>query len=116
MRQKRKTKADRAVAFEVSQSAAWTKFQTKLCKIQTFVAAELLARNAPRPDAPGPIFYSNLAFFLQTFHLPSGANPTELRHYLALMNRLDASGGLKPGVKDRVAKSIMARLETAPPT
>jgi hypothetical protein len=81
-------------------------FLTRLDKVSTFVEAERLAIETPPQGSPGRKFYSNLAFFLQSFTVPAGSNYAERRSYLGLIQRLDAAGMLKPGVGKDVEQQL----------
>ena len=91
MAHKRKTKAQRKQERDDADRRAWDVFRPRLEALETYVDAKLLMAEAPRPDAPGRRYYSNLAFFLQTLVVPADSTYEERALYLRFIQRLDAA-------------------------
>ena len=109
MAKARRTQADRDRECAASEQRAWDEFLPKLAALQTIVEAQLLVARGPRPDAPGRRYYSNLGFFLEVFTVPAGSNQTERELYIKFIQRLEATGALKPGA----APDILAALRSS---
>lgn len=105
---RRRTEKDRRRDREEAERLAWERFRPRLEGVKDYVEAKTLTLEAPPPDAPGRRFYSNLAFFLGDFAVPHGSSDAEKGLYIGLMERMDAAGNLKAGVKDRVVSALRA--------
>ena len=106
----RKTQADRDRERAAAEQQAWEEFVPKLAALQTIVEAQLLVARGPRPDAPGRQYYSNLGFFLAAFTVPAGSNQTERELYIQFIQRLEATGALKPSVAPGILLTLRSSL------
>jgi hypothetical protein len=103
---RRLTKAEKQAKWDAAYARVWEGFRDRLAAAQNFVHAGLLVRSAPSPSTPGHQYYSNLGTLLQSFVVPNGSSPEERRLYIALIERLNATGVLKPGVGQRVVEAL----------
>ena len=88
------------------------KFKNSLNRCKNFVEAQLLVkRELPPVNAPGRQYYSNLIFFLNTFHTPGSASKDELILYRDFIERLDKTGQLKPGEGQRIIDKLNKDIE-----
>src|SRR5882724_548977 len=97
MARKRKTASERRQEEADAEGRAWREFNARVREIESFAEVKAFAEGpAPRSGAPGRQFYSNLAFFLGAFKVPSGSNRAERTLYLHLIQRFDETGQLTP--------------------
>ncbi|MGB7922015.1 MAG: hypothetical protein WCF57_02090 [Pyrinomonadaceae bacterium] len=108
----RKTKAQRDHEWREAERREWETFRPKLDALQSYAEARQLVAEAPPPDAPGRRYYSNLGFFLQNFTVPMGSSYAERALYLQFIQRLDADGALKPGVRQQVEEALRHAMKT----
>jgi hypothetical protein len=87
----------------------WDRFRARLEGLTSFPEAQLLVDEALPPDSPGRRYYSNLGFFLQDFTVPAGSSYAEKELYLQFIQRLNATGALKPGAAQRLRMSYGVR-------
>ena len=106
MARNRKSKADREREYREADRRVWNEFSSKMSKVQTFIEAQILVNEAVPPDSPGRRYYSNLGFFLQAFTVPYGSNYDERVLYLEFIRRLDQSGQLKPGAREKIEDDL----------
>ncbi|KYF96109.1 hypothetical protein BE20_04455 [Sorangium cellulosum] len=89
----------------------WPVFKAKLEKTGTIAEAEALRRQAVPEGTPGRKFYSNFGTFLvKSFMIPDGAGYAELLLYLDFLQRLVASGELKPEYLSEIEGPIRRAL------
>jgi len=94
------------------EKIVFERLKNSLNKCKNFVEAQLLVkRELPPVNAPGRKYYSNLIFFLNTFHTPGSASKKdELILYRNYIIRLHETGQLKPGegpgIIDKLNKDI----------
>ena len=112
----RKTKAQRDQEYADAKCRVWEIFRPKLDAVQSLAEAYKLVAETPPPDAPGRTYYSNLAFFLQCFGVPGGSSYTEKALYLQLIARLDATGILKAGAREKVESDLRQAMEAEMPS
>lgn len=112
MSRSRKTKAERDHEHHEAERRAWEAFRPKLEALQSYPEARKLVAQAPPESAPGRGYYMNLGFFLQSFTIPLGSSYEEKALYLQFIQRLDARGGLKPGVGQQVEAALRRAMET----
>jgi len=87
-------------------------FRNSLNKCKNFVEAQLLVkRELPSVNAPGRQYYSNLIFFLNTFHTHGSASKDELILYRDYIIRLHKTGQLKPGEGQRIIDKLNKDIE-----
>ena len=115
MRKHRKTRAERNLEWRRAEGRSWGEFLPKLESLATFADARRVVDEAPPQDTPGRSFYSNLGFFLHTFAPPAGASGTELSLYIQFLQRIDAAGELKPGVKDTLIRVLQEARDAKRP-
>lgn len=115
MPRRRKTKAERAQESRELDRRAWEEFRPKLGALQSYDDALALAYHSPPPDSPGRRYYSNLAFLLQGFAPPMGSGRHEKMLYLQLIQRIDAAGQLKPGIRTQIEADLRASIERDDP-
>jgi hypothetical protein len=111
MARKRKTAAEQRQESAARECRAWDGFASQLEAVKSFAEAQALVANGPRVGEPGRRYYSNLGFFLGMFSIPDGSNADEKLHYLRLVQRIDAAGGLKPGAGQKVVESLRRGIE-----
>jgi|GEM_PF-1943216 len=112
MARNRKTKAQLDHERSEAERREWEIFRPKLDALQTYAEALKLVAEAPRPDAPGRRYYSNLGFFLQAFTVPMGSSHAERALYLQFIQRLDAAGSLKPGARQPIEQALLHAMKT----
>jgi hypothetical protein len=95
----------------VDEGHEWEKFVIAVDKVNNFAAAQAVAANTPREHEPGRHFYSNFAFFLESFFVPDNADFTEKTLYIRLIQRMRASGNVKPALADRVIGDLHASID-----
>jgi hypothetical protein len=94
MARKRKTAAERRQEFDDAKRRAWNAFVPQLEAVTTYTEAMRLVAASPPPGAPGRTYFSNLAFFLQSFAPPAGAGGAEIAQYLRLLQAFESHGAL----------------------
>ena len=112
----RKTKAQRNQERADAERRVWEIFRPKLDAVEDIVEAHKLVAETPPPDAPGRRYYSNLAFFLQCFGVPGGSSYAEKALYLKLIARLDATGILKAGAREKIESDLRQAMEAEMPS
>lgn len=110
MARNRKTRAEREQERIDAEQRAWEEFRPKLSALQSYIEAKMLVAQAPRPDSPGRRYYSNLAFFLQDFTVPTDSSSAEKSLYLQLIQRMDSARALKPGVGQKVKEELQRAM------
>ncbi|MFN0177169.1 MAG: hypothetical protein ACKVZ0_00080 [Gemmatimonadales bacterium] len=115
MPRRRKTVAERRQERDEAQRLAWEVFRPLLKRVQTYVEALALVHGGPGPDQPGRRYYSNLAFFLQTFAPPGDSSHDEKALYLELIGRFDAEGAIKPGLRVGLEEQMRAAMTSEGP-
>lgn len=114
MARKRMTADERRQAEHDADARQWRVFKPKLEAASSMKAAHALVAETPPHGRPGRHFYSNLAFFLQSFDIPDGSSDSERPLYLEFVRRLDAAGELKPGalatIEDRFRHAAPGRI------
>lgn len=90
---------------------SWDLFRERLSALCSYSDALGLLADAPPPRSPGRRYYSNLGFFLQEFTSPAAASQAENILYLKLIQRLDITGDLKPGARERIEKSLLTLIK-----
>jgi hypothetical protein len=114
MPRRRKTGAERERETRELDRRAWEEFRPKLEALQSYTDALAFVHQSPPPDSPGRHFYSNLAFFLQSFAPPMGASGGEKSLYLKLVQRFDEAGQLEPGRRAQIEADLRAAIERDP--
>jgi hypothetical protein len=112
MARNRKTKAQHDHERNEAERLEWEIFRPKLDALQSYAEALKLLAEAPRPDAPGRRYYSNLGFFLQAFTVPMGSSYAERALYLQFIQRLDAAGALKPEARQQIEQALRHEMKT----
>lgn len=110
MARRRKSASERRQESYEADQRAWAAFYPRLAAAQSFKDALLLMADTVPPDTPGRRYYSNLAFFLQSYAPPAGANATELNEYLRLIRIFDSEGALKNGVRHEIEERLIAAI------
>jgi hypothetical protein len=113
---RRRTNADRERERAEAEDRVWEQFRRRLAGLKTFTDARVLASESPRPDAPGRHYYSNLDFFLGAFTVPFGSSHEEKALYLQFIQRLEATGQLKPGEEKRIEAALRQAMEAQKPS
>ena len=103
----RKSAAQTRADQEEKAHRARAAFMAELRAAQTRKDAEALAFGAPRPDAPGRAFYSNLQFFLANSIPPRGASIAELAEY----RRLAATFDLAPDARQTLVDALSDAMD-----
>jgi hypothetical protein len=102
-----KTNADGERDRAEAERRVWEDFRAKLAAAQTYLdALTLVAEGAPPPESPGRRYYANLGTFLQLFQVPVRSSHAEKELYLEFIERLDAAGQLKPGVREQLEGAL----------
>jgi hypothetical protein len=115
MARRRKTKAEREQERYVADRRAWEVFRPRLESVASFTdALQLMSESVP-PDAPGRRYYSNLAFFMQGFSPPAGANALELRQYRRPLEVFESEGALRLGARSQLESALNRAIEQRPP-
>ena len=112
----RKTKGQKIQERADAAHRVWEVFRPKLDAVQNLAEAHELAAETPPPDAPGRRYYSNLAYFLQCFGVPGGSSYAEKGLYLKMIARLDATGILKPGAREKIESDLRLAMEEEMPS
>lgn len=110
MMRRRKTKAEYEREFYEAKRRVWEIFRPQLESLYSYTEAHQLVDQAPPPDAPGRTYYSNLAFFLDSFSIPAGSDHIERKLYLQFIQRLDAAGELKPGARQKIEETLLQSI------
>lgn len=110
MGKRRKTLGERRRESEEADQQAWATFYPRLQAIGSLREALLLAAATVAPGRPGRRYFSNLAFFLQSYAPPAGANALELNEYLRLLRAFNAEGALHPGAVEEVEGALLAAI------
>lgn len=111
-----KTKSQKMQERADADRRVWEVFRPKLDAVQNLAEAYELSAETPPPNAPGRGYYSNLAFFLQCFGVPGGSSYAEKGLYLKLIARLDTTGILKPGAREKIESDLRQAMETEMPS
>jgi hypothetical protein len=114
-RQRRKSKAETAQEWSDKQKLCWGAFQPKLAALKSWEDGLALVNQAPAPDTPCRQYYSNLGNFLHTFSAPAGSSYAEKELYLQLIQRIDASGRLKAGTREKIEADLRRAMEQQGP-
>jgi hypothetical protein len=87
-----------------------TTFRGDYQALQNMADAIQLVAEAPRPDAPGRRYYSNLGFFLQGFTAPDGASSHELGLYIDFIQKPGVVELLIPGAKEKIVVALQTAI------
>lgn len=114
MAKRRPTKAEREAKRYQEERQARERFMPRLAALSDYgEAMEMVMRGPPPTDIARPL-YSNLGWFLQSFAPPGGASAEEKRLYIQFIERIDAKGQLKPGVRDEVVAALQKSIDARP--
>ena len=105
-----KTTAEREQEQARADCRVWDEFEPRLGGLQSVPGAIRLVSEGPPPGVPGRRYYSNLAFFLGSFNVPSGASHAELSLYLQFIRRIDNAGALKPGEGKKIQDALQQAM------
>jgi hypothetical protein len=108
---KRMTKTERHQKSKEDENRVWNLFRIRLEVLQNFTEAMQLVNESPSQDAPGRRYFSNLGFFLGAFSIPTGSSYAEKALYLQFIQRLNATGQLKPAGGKKVEAELQKAME-----
>jgi hypothetical protein len=97
-----------------AERQAWDFFLPKLRAVSSMKDALMLHAEPVGHESPGRKYYSNFGFFMHYFAAPDGANLTELKEYLRLIDVFDAEGAMKPEARDQVRKAFELAMTMKP--
>jgi len=91
---------------------AWVSFRPKLEALQTYQQAKDLVTEAPLPDSPGRIFYTNLDLFIQSYIIPCDSNYAEKELYLLFIEKLESNNYLDSSTATNVKEKLKEAMDT----
>jgi hypothetical protein len=109
VKRRRLTRAE----WDNAASRRWNELVAKVNTAQDLADARKIVPESPPLDSPGRNFYTNLAFFLDTFTPPASSNDEEKTLYIQLLRTLDKAGDLRTGERQRIEKLLVAAMSEA---